>query len=80
MPAVGDADIRAVLRRMLAEHRRRARFQRLGHILVTVHRIAAHGDEQVARLYGAGVIADIADLRFGVGGALQHRDRSQQLL
>ena len=33
-----------------------------------------------ARLHGAGVIADIADLCIRVGGAFQHRDRSQQLL
>ena len=65
--AVADLDVgRSVRGRILAEDGRRAFFHRRGDKAVAVGGKSLDGDEKIARLGPAGVVADAADLRIHV--------------
>ena len=74
-------NVRAVrFRRLLAQHRRRAVFQCLADILVTVGGKARHGHEQVAGLCAPGVIADTGDFRLQIRRSIKDGDPGKQFL
>ena len=73
-------DSRDACGRLLAHDGRRALRERFVDILMSVGRVAADGDKQVARLHGARIISHFMDFKVLRRRAAQHSDIFQQFL
>ena len=73
-------DSRNTRRRLLAHDGRRALRERLVDILMSVGRVAADGDEQVARLHGARIVSHFMDFKILRRRTAHHGDIFQQFL
>ena len=68
-PAVIRPDIRHIPGgRFFTQHGSAALFHRHGDIFMSVRLVSSHGDEQIAALHTAGIVADARDLRIAGGG------------